>query len=135
MTVSFTVPGNPVPKGRPRVTQYGTYTPKKTADYEKLVLRCWQAQSGQRLPPDTPLLASITAYFPIPKSLSKKKRAELDGTFHLKRPDADNIAKAVLDSLNGHAYADDSAVQIDRSFKLYSIEPRVEVCIRTEGTP
>ena len=43
------------------------------------------------------------------------------------KPDADNIAKAVLDALNGLAYTDDSKVTRLVVVKLYGTEPRVEV--------
>ena len=33
----FTIHAAPVGKARPRVTSHGTYTPKKTRDYEQLV--------------------------------------------------------------------------------------------------
>ena len=36
----------------------------------------------------------------------------MDGMPHIKRPDADNVAKAILDALNGHAYNDDSAIAL-----------------------
>ena len=130
MTVKFTVPGVPVGKGRPRVTRYGTYTPQKTKDYEALVRRCWQEQSGDVFPEGVPIFASILAHFPIPKSTPKKKAATMDGTFHLKKPDADNIAKGIIDAINGHAMKDDSAVQIELVWKLYtSGEPKTEVVL------
>lgn len=135
MEIKFTVPGAPVGKGRPRVTRNGTFTPQKTRQYQQLVQRCWETQSGQGFSGGIPLLASITAYFPIPKSTSKKKAAAMEGAFHRSRPDADNVAKAILDALNGHAYPDDSAVQIDRCYKLYTnAAPRVEVIIREAQT-
>ena len=47
----------------------------------------------------------------------------------IKRPDADNIAKIVLDALNGIAYKDDSQI-VDLSVpKRYSDKPRVEIFI------
>ena len=127
--IKFTVPGVPVGKGRPRFTRTGhTYTPEKTAAYEEKVRRCWQTQSGQGFAGGIPLKASIIAYFPIPKSASKKKAAAMEGTFHTSRPDSDNVAKAILDALNGYLYPDDSAVQIDRCWKVYTNgAPRVEV--------
>ena len=33
----FTIPGQPVAKGRPRVGKWGAYTPEKTVNYENLV--------------------------------------------------------------------------------------------------
>ena len=132
MEIKFTVPGVPVGKGRPRFTRTGhTYTPEKTAAYEENVRLCWKTQSGQGFAGGVALKASIIAYFPIPKSASKKKAAAMDGTFHTSRPDADNVAKAILDALNGYLYPDDSAVQIDRCWKFYTNgAPRVEVDIR-----
>ena len=97
--IIFTVPGVPQGKGRPRVTRNGTFTPKKTRDYEKKVRDCYIAQGGQMFPDDTPLFASITAIFPIPSSLSKKRRALFNGKRYCKKPDADNVAKAILDAL------------------------------------
>lgn len=130
----LTIPGVPVGKARPRITRNGSYTPKKTREYEAKVQACWRAQSGQKFADKVPLLATLTAYFPIPKSVSKKKAAAMEGTFHVSRPDCDNIAKAVLDSLNGLAYHDDSAVQIDRCWKVYtSGNPRVEVTVSEAG--
>ena len=132
MEIKFTVPGVPVGKGRPRFTRAGhAYTPEKTAEYEEKVRLCWKAQTGSVFSGGIPLKASIIAYFPIPKSASKKKAAAMDGTFHTSRPDADNVAKAILDALNGYLYPDDSAVQIDRCWKVYTNgAPRVEVAIR-----
>lgn len=132
MEIKFTVPGAPVGKGRPRFTRaVHAYTPDKTAAYEKHVQSCWRTQSGQGFAGGIPLKASVMAYFPIPKGTSKKKAEAMEGTFHLSRPDADNLAKAILDALNGHAYPDDSAVQIDRCWKIYTNGlPRVEVEIK-----
>lgn len=128
--IIFTVPGVPQGKGRPRVTRNGTFTPKKTRDYEKKVRDCYIAQGGHMFPDDTPLFASITAIFPIPSSLSKKRRALFNGKRHCKKPDADNVAKAILDALNGVAYRDDSAVSSLLVYKIYGDDARVTVSIK-----
>lgn len=103
MNFEITIPGNPVAKGRPRVSKYGTYTPKKTADFESYVEYCWAAEYGNIKPSDKPLKAEIIFYMPIPKSASKKvKTAMKNGeTAHIKKPDLDNMAKSVLDALSG----------------------------------
>lgn len=91
---------------------------------------CWKTQSGQTFPADVPILASGVAWFPIPKRTSKKEAAELEGAFHLKRPDTDNLVKAVLDALNSHAYPDDSAVMLGPWHKVYTNgAPRVEITL------
>lgn len=130
--ISFTVPGVPQGKGRPRVTKNGTFTPQKTRDYEDAIRWCWRGQSGVTI--SGPLMARITAYFPIPKRTSKAKVEKLLGGYYTHKPDADNIAKAILDALNGLAYKDDSAVQLGHVIKLYTNGlPRVEVVITGVG--
>ena len=131
--IEFTVPGKPTGKGRPRVTRYGTYTPKATVEYERKVQECWRTQSGEVMPDGIPLAATITAYCPIPKSASKRQKAAQEGTCNVKKPDADNIAKAILDALNGLAYHDDSAVSKLTVRKINTnAAPRVEVIIEEE---
>ena len=73
--------------------------------------------------------AEITAYYGIPKSASKRTRADMLSRYirPAKKPDLDNVAKIVLDSLNGLAYKDDAAVVELVVDKFYSERPRVEV--------
>mgnify|MGYP003274584575 FL=1 len=84
MQIKFTVPGIPVGKGRPRFTRGGhAYTPEKTAAFEEKVRLCWKTQSGETFPAGVPLKASVTAWFPIPKSTSREKAAAMEGAFHI----------------------------------------------------
>lgn len=109
MSYTFFVPGRPVGKGRPRFTRQGhAYTPDKTKAYETLVKLCWKEAGGVKL--TGPVFARIYARFAIPKSYPKSKAEKLRGHGYTGKPDADNIAKAVLDALNGLAYDDDSQV-------------------------
>lgn len=136
--IQFTVLGCPVGKGRPKFSTFNgqatAYTPAKTVNYENLVkLSVQQQQKGLKpFDKDVPLQAHIIAYFPIPKSTSKKKReAMLNGEiYHTKKPDADNLAKAVLDALNGIAFYDDAQVCELIVQKWYSDNPRVEISIK-----
>lgn len=128
--ITFTVPGNPKGKGRPRVTRFGTYTPKATKDYEKLVKQSYlSAGNPVRETSDKPLSVHINAVFGVPKSYSKKKTLAMLGTHHTKKPDADNIAKAILDALNGVAFPDDSAISVLYVNKTYGEVPCVAVTI------
>lgn len=43
--------------------------------------------------------AHITFILPMPKSWSKRKRAEMDGQAHQQKPDKDNLEKALLDAV------------------------------------
>lgn len=108
------------------------YTPERTANYEEQVRLSYVEQAGnRRFDRDIPLKVSIIARFPIPKSASKK-RAEMmrsGAIMHTQRPDADNIAKAVLDALNGLAYHDDAQVCELSVSKAYSDSPATEIHI------
>jgi Holliday junction resolvase RusA-like endonuclease len=134
--IQFTVLGEPVGKSRPKFSTVNgramAYTPAKTVNYETLVKLSYQQQCNDKpYEKDIPLRAEITAYFPIPKSASmKRKKMMLEGQIrHTKKCDADNLAKAVLDALNGIAYYDDSQVCELSVSKLYSDNPRVIVSI------
>ncbi len=136
--VRFIVPGNPFGKQRPRVINRGkfssAYTPKETVQYENLVKMCYREVAGNEMFPEEAMLdVRILAYYDIPASTSKKKRAmmidrEIRPT---KKPDNDNIAKAICDSLNLVAYHDDSSIVDMQVRKFYSEQPRVEVIIRS----
>ncbi|WP_423739149.1 RusA family crossover junction endodeoxyribonuclease [Clostridium sporogenes] len=45
------------------------------------------------------------------------------------KPDVDNIAKVILDSLNGLAYKDDKQIVTCGISKWYGEDPRVEVIL------
>jgi hypothetical protein len=132
--------GMPQGKARPRFTKGGrAYTPQKTRRYEEAVreaaLLAAQAQGFAKHDKDTPLEACVTAWFPVPASWPKKKRAAaLSGALYpTGKPDADNIAKAVLDAANGIAFHDDRQIVSLTVRKRYTFRdddsPRVVVHI------
>lgn len=129
----FTVPGDPVGKGRPRVVRRGgavrTYTPEKTATYENLVRLEYERQCGDVTLADAPVEMRITAYYAIAKSDSKKMRqAKLDGQIRpMKKPDLSNVIKSIEDGLNGIAYYDDAQIVMITAEKHYDTIPRVVV--------
>ena len=99
-------------KARPRFnTKTGrAFTPGDTITYENWIKCCYQEQDGKFI--DGPVKARIYVYYKIPKSYTKKRvQAIRDGLeMPLKKPDSDNIAKIVLDSLNKIAFDDDAQV-------------------------
>lgn len=130
MIVSFTVPGEPKAKQRPRTTRTGhTYTPEQTVTYENWVKACYLEVGQAKL--EGEIRATIVAFFSIPKSASKaRKKAMLNGEINpTKKPDVDNIAKIILDPLNSLAYDDDKQITELRVAKRYSDKPRVEVTL------
>lgn len=112
---TFCVSEEPQGKARPRFarTRNGvrTYTPNKTMSYEQRVQLAYRGKYKEE-PTEKPVSVYIQANFKIPKSWSKKKKEQVAlGVYRpTKKPDADNIAKAVCDALNGIAYKDDSQI-------------------------
>lgn len=137
MVISFTVPGEPRGKGRPRLGRSGhAYTPHDTAVYENLVKVCFKDENPDHVPisADVPVRVEIWAYYSIPKSASKKKKMDMRMGFvqPLKKPDCDNIAKIICDALNGIAYHDDAQVFDLTVKKSYSEEPKTVVFVEVD---
>lgn len=132
MTATIYVPGRPVPKARPRVTRWGTYTPASTAEYERRIVAAWQAAGAPTFHKGEPLSVFVEARFPTPQSASKRQAARMELDWHINhRGDLDNIIKAVQDALNGHAYPDDCAICDVRGKKLWSKMPGTTIIIQT----
>lgn len=131
--IAFTVPGKAVGKQRPRFsrtcTGVRTYTPRKTQEYEDLVRISYRAVSKRKL--EGAISATIYGYFEPPRSISKKQREQmLKGQIsYIKKIDSDNLAKSILDALNGVAYDDDAQVCLLIVQKLYAETARVEVVL------
>ena len=125
----ITIIGDPVPKQRPRFANGHTYTPAKTKDYEALVAEAWKYHSGETYHGAVEI--TVRAYLKIPKSASKaaRKMMEEGERRPTKRPDLDNLLKAVQDGLNGAAYDDDSQIVRAVSEKWYG-DPRVEIEVK-----
>ena len=129
----FKIPGKVQAKQRPRFSKSGiVYTPKETRVYEDFVRVCYSdyANQYQWEPYDGQLRAEIEVFIQVPKSDSKlNKQAKIIGEIRPTiKPDCDNLAKSILDSLNGLAYQDDRQI-IELSVKKFYAE-QSEVKIR-----
>lgn len=136
--IFFVVPGEPVPKARPRFTMQGgkarTYTPASSAAYETtigLLAHAAMRAAGIVEPLAGALHVQVQAFFPVPQSWSKKRKAA--ASWHASRPDLDNVVKAALDGLNRVAFADDGQVASVYATKAYSATPRLEVSVYEIG--
>jgi Holliday junction resolvase RusA-like endonuclease len=109
------------------------YTPAKTVNYESMVaLIAQQAMAGQPLF-EGPLELSFEARFSIPKSWTKKRliAQETCPEFVTKKPDLDNLLKALGDGMNGVVFLDDSQIaQNGVCRKVYGETPGVTVTVR-----
>lgn len=133
----FTVIGEPQGKGRPRFYRQGnltrTMTPQKTVLYENLIQLEYERQcNGFRFDDNAMLAITVEAIYGIPKSASKKnKELMLKRLLRpTKKPDGDNILKAVCDGLNEVAYHDDKQLVDCRVVKFYGELPQIKVYIR-----
>ena len=127
----FIIPGKIQAKQRPRFNGKFAYTLKETVNYENWVKACYLEKYSNEKPLETALQVTIIAFFDIPKSISKKKKEQMlnDEIYPTIKPDTDNIAKSILDSLNKIAYLDDKQVVDLRVRKQYSEVPSVSVWI------
>lgn len=109
----FTVPGRPRPKGRPRFGRGGrAFTPKATADYERLIRETALASGiGQFKSDDLTLTVSVYV----------KNRVH---------GDVDNYVKAASDALNNVAYKDDKQIKHIHGHLFYDVNERMEIEIR-----
>ena len=138
-----TIPGPPVPKGRPRFYMRGgkprVHTDSKTRAYEKLVALCASSSpqlrgSSRPLCGDGPVRVDIVAIFPRPQRLQARKHS--DNLIPMGcRPDLDNVIKAVLDGVGlvkGLIWNDDGQVSCLRADAFYAERdqgPRLELAL------
>jgi crossover junction endodeoxyribonuclease RusA len=101
--INFVIYAKPVAKARPRFGRGKVYTPKKTKDFEFLVK--FEALKHIKTPMSGPVAVSILFF-------CKTGVKKLHGKFKDTRFDLDNGGKAILDALNGVAYADDGQVSV-----------------------
>ena len=131
--VTFTVPGEPVGKGRPRIGRVGAharmFTPAKTANYETLIALAAQQAMAGREPIAGAVLVELHITVSIPASWSKRKRAQaLAGQIYpTKNPDKDNFIKAIYDGCNGIVWVDDVQAVDGYQRKRYGETPGVRV--------
>lgn len=122
--------GLPVAQGRPRARGFqdrsGTF---RVSVYDPVASKDWKrtvaAQVIERKPPaplaDVPLQIELTFFLPRPASLPKRI------VHHIRKPDADNLGKAVKDALRGIVYRDDSQLVDVLVHKRYGVSPGVEI--------
>lgn len=114
--------GEPVAKGRPRFTGKGRpYTPAKTRNWETSAKYIAQQAMRGRTPLDGPIRVDIHMVFAPSRSWPQwKQDYALKGFIaHTKKPDADNVQKAVKDAMNKIVYQDDSQITFGEFKKTF----------------
>lgn len=135
LVVTFTVDGDPVPKGRPRFARRGhfvqTYTDAKTIDYETHVAMRARHAIGSTKPLESALTVFLYLRYAVPASYSKKrKEACLNGLEYPKRIDIDNVYKSITDAMNGIVYLDDSQIVEAHIKKVYAEESGANIMVQ-----
>jgi Holliday junction resolvase RusA-like endonuclease len=137
-SITFTIPGEPVGKGRARaMVQAGharMYTPGKTRKYEARVKDIALRAMRGTVPTRAACILNVTAYVQIPKSWTKRDTQKaLDNEIRpTSKPDLSNVVKAIEDALNGAVYVDDSQIIQIHASRWYSAEPYVVVRVYRE---
>lgn len=139
ISLTFTVPFVKG-KARPRFSNGRAYSPRATREAEAQIKAAYIKASEDRFG------CVITAHESVPVDVfvftnrnvlsSFRKR---DGDTHpdTQKPDADNIAKLVLDALNGIAYVDDSQVRemlVIKCNRVRGALPETKIRIEWEDT-
>jgi Holliday junction resolvase RusA-like endonuclease len=126
--------GPPPSKGRPRFTRHGRpYTDASTREAEESVVAAWMA-AGRPVLADGPVRVSVVVVVPRPRSHYRS-----DGTLSAaglragkwwprRRPDVDNVAKAVMDALSGRAWHDDACVASLEVWRRWAVPGETAPC-------
>lgn len=119
--ITFTVPGPPVPWERAGRVGGRYFTKPRTAAFKASVEQAAWAAGVKFV--EKPGVMQVSLHFRLPRPKRGKYRHPID------RRDVDNLAKSVLDALNGIAWSDDGQVCILTVRKSYDDEPGTEITI------
>jgi len=124
--MKFCVLGEPIPKGRPKLTSFGgharAYTPARTRMAENHIRSQIVSQLPEGFKPfDCPLNMFINIFKTKPKSTPKKIMLPS------KKPDLDNYIKTVMDAMNTVVFVDDALVCGIVATKNFSDSARIEI--------
>jgi Holliday junction resolvase RusA-like endonuclease len=117
LVLRMTIPGDPIPKGRPRFAHGHAYTPRRTRQAERAIaiLARTHLSIGERWPVDGPLAITLS--------------------FHCRRAsDLDNLIKLVADTLQGVVYKNDRQIVVLNAARHdASKDPRTEIAVHRMG--
>ena len=134
--LKFTVLGKPQPQQRPKFNSFtkAVRDPKASVDYKRnvgaMAMVAVQDSNWTLCHREMPIEVTIVSYRAIPTSTAKwKKDAAIHGLIPplTKGGDLDNIAKGILDAMNGIVYEDDAQVFKLNCESRFSETPRVEI--------
>lgn len=125
-TRTLRVSSRPAAQPRHRTSRFGTYVDKDSPVHlwKAQMVLAWREKYGA-IDASGPVALALEFTFARPK---KPKHQQ-----HITKPDLDNLAKAVMDSLTtARAWVDDSQVWSLTLTKAYSDDPGVLITMTTE---
>lgn len=131
--VSFVVDGPIRALGRARMTRAGRcYKAGEDVAYQRRIKAAFVAAGGRCFPGTSEV--AIEAVYAPPKSWSLTRRSKALANIApcIQRSDIDNVAKQVLDALNGVAWDDDRFVTALTITRLWSETSELRVGIRRD---
>jgi len=129
----------PKSQSRPRFNSYTkkAYEKEDITNYKKKVSYAAKQVIKKPIEKGIPLKIEVSFYMKTPKVISnvKKNASNIDNELIrvTKKPDIDNLLKAILDGLNGIAFDDDNQITDVILKKRYSFDPRTEILITELG--
>lgn len=130
-SMTLVIDGKPVPKMRPRLTRRGICYDQQEAEkraWKVLILKALESKGWEKAKTE-PLKIYLEFGMQIPESLPKKAKDRLEGAYHCKRPDIDNLVKFVLDCMISTVYDDDSIIYSISAVKHYASQPYVQITV------
>ena len=136
MKQTFVYEGIPKAQGRPKFFRrgnfVGAYDPKDSRAYKNNIAAQIVAQKPILIEREKAIKLWLSFYLPRPKGHYNSKgdvKPQYAPSAHTKKPDLDNLVKAVKDSLKGILWYDDSQVYATESEKRYSDKARVYIIV------
>jgi Holliday junction resolvase RusA-like endonuclease len=141
VTYQVVIPGEPVPQGRPRFRVVDgrprVYDPARARTWKEGAAWLMRTARNDRRPfelwfPGGPVEARVTLVFPCPQR-DRRVRVPAERRAHDTWPDADNLAKAVMDAATkARVWRDDGQVArlvVDKIVAAQNEEPYVELAV------
>jgi Holliday junction resolvase RusA-like endonuclease len=133
--ITYVISGEPVPLARPRIGGPGRFVYDSQKHTKHVIINDLRRQHGDRPLYSGPCHLEAIYYMRIPKT-SIKKRDEMVGTYHIFKPDADNLCKFTLDVASMRTINDEFVLLKDDCIiasisvkKIYDLIPRTEFTI------
>ena len=128
MTQIFYILGDPRPQGRPRFYKRGNFIgvcdPKESRNYKQTLAAQIAAQNPVYIQ-DGAISLECEFIFARPKTLPKKV------VDHTKKPDLDNLLKALKDAMTGIVWHDDAQIVSLSARKDYGDVPGIKMVVRS----